>query len=71
MPNEISPNAKDKCIVANSRYYVFMQVFTIKRDSPSHDGLCVIMTRRRRFAPCLVFRITACSPSLPDVVILA
>ncbi|MGM9842701.1 MAG: hypothetical protein ACI30S_00600 [Muribaculaceae bacterium] len=42
-----------------------MQVFTIKRDSPSHDGLCVIMTRRRRFAPCLVFRITACSPSLP------
>ena len=28
---------------------------TIKRDSPSHDGICVIMTRRRRCAPRLVF----------------
>ncbi|MGM9843551.1 MAG: hypothetical protein ACI30S_04935 [Muribaculaceae bacterium] len=30
-------------------------VDTIKRDSPSHDVLCLFVTRRRRYAPCLVF----------------
>ncbi|MGM9842726.1 MAG: hypothetical protein ACI30S_00730 [Muribaculaceae bacterium] len=44
---------------------------TIKRDSPSHEVGGLMMTRRRRFAPCLVLSMTACSPSLPDDVNLA
>ncbi|MGM9844313.1 MAG: hypothetical protein ACI30S_08840 [Muribaculaceae bacterium] len=39
---------------------------TIRRDSPSHEVGGMDMTRRRCCAPCQVFRITACSPSLPD-----
>ncbi|MGN1172714.1 MAG: hypothetical protein ACI4SO_02885 [Muribaculaceae bacterium] len=39
---------------------------TIKCGSPSHNMFGVGVTRRRRYAPCLVLSITACSPSLPD-----
>ncbi|MGM9844420.1 MAG: hypothetical protein ACI30S_09385 [Muribaculaceae bacterium] len=52
-------------------FIVYRRIDTIKRDSPSHEIGGLSMTRRRRYAPCLVFRMTACSPSLPEGGILA